>query len=183
VVAPKKVVAALVLVALAVGLTGCVRPARATEMGTVGDSFVVPVDTSDGEVRVEVSRLVEVSPAEADTWDLPGVAATSSARELPADPTFYFIYFSVQPVTGEVPPQSHDYWRLSTPDETMYSAQLMLPPDEAGCSGVPGDDGTGCVVVAVPGGTEIVMVRYYGVDRWNTRAGMGSEHWAGWNLE
>lgn len=152
-------------------------------MGTVGESLVVPIDVSEGELRVTVTKLVEVPESDAENWDLSGVAAKYNVSDRPDDPTFYFIHYSLEQVTGEVPPQVPAFWVLSTADETMFVSQFMLPPDESGCSGVLADDGTGCTVVLVPSGSQITMVRYYGVDRWNTRAGMGSEHWAGWTLE
>ena len=179
----KPLTAVVVAAAVALALSSCTIPARATEMGAIGDTFVVPVDDSDGEVRVAVSELVEVSDSDAELWDLQGVADEYNVSDQPSEPTFYFIHYSVEQVKGELPSQVPRDWVLSTPDETLYRAYFMLPPDEAGCSGTFDDDGTGCAVVLVPSGTEIAMVRYYGVDQWSTRAGMGSDYWAGWQLD
>jgi len=183
VVAARPLVALLLVGAAIVGLSGCARDARATEMGTVGDSFVVPVNASDGKVRVSVTELVAVSDSDAEEWDLQGVADQYNVGERPSDPIFYFIHYSLEQVEGELPPQTPRLWVLSTANETLYRSYFMLPPDEAGCSGTLGDDGSGCTVVMVPRGTGITMVRYYGVDEWHNRSGMGSDYWAGWTLE
>lgn len=165
------------------GLSACRSTENPTELGVIGETFVVPVSRSDGEVRVTVTKLVEVSDDDAELWDLRGVAAKYNVPDQPSDPTFFFIYYSVRPEKGDLPPQAGSLWKLSTKDETLYSSYIMLPPDDADCSGTFDDDGLGCTVVLVPSDAEIEMVRYYGVSKFYTRNDFGSEHWAGWALE
>ena len=82
----------------------------------------------------------------------------------------YLIHYSVN---GDAPTVDR-VWRLVDSDGTEHHASQVTGVDCA-----PGE----CTAVAVPAGTEITMVRYYGVDRPSFRyTSFGRVDWAGWTV-
>jgi hypothetical protein len=129
------------------------------EVAAMGQPISVRVD-NDLDIRVDLTvRSLELHEN-----------ASQPSRD------YYLVRYEVSGV-GEIAPVTADrVWRLVDAGGTAYVASDYDLPQ---CQRF--DGAVGCVVVAVPAGTDVTMVRYYGVKTfWYEGKPTPSEVWAGW---
>ena len=112
--------------------------------------------------------------------DLTVTALEPRANDAQPAADFYLVRYEVSGIDEFVPDMSDGMWRLVDANGTVFAAAHH---DMPGCERFAGVDGQGCAVVRVPTGTEVVMVRYYGVKTfWYEGKPTPSEVWAGWRV-
>ena len=165
-----------VLVALIVGFF--VVKAFVPDLGTiegkhdvfaVGQPIDVLVQRQGGErVDLTVTSLKLLDDERREEWGLNRKRLIGDS--ISASDDVYLVRFEFD---GEGSPSMVPRnWRLIDSDDEEYESIRFSLPEEADCSD------TTCALVVVPGGTEVAMVRYYGVAL--DRRILTGENWAGW---
>ena len=131
----------------------------------------------DVHVTVTVTELYRVAESERAQWRIkPTLPIMGNEHELD-DRDIYFIRYSVSSDDTDNLTVVPRLWRLLDDTDEVHPAALISVPDEANCERFDGM-GAGCAVVAVPEGTDVTMVRFYGVSL--ARKQLTGENWAGW---
>jgi hypothetical protein len=146
----------------------------------VGQPIEVLVTRAGNETAtITVTALDLVTDEQREQWRLrPALAPVGPNDELD-DLDIYLVRFTVGRVEGDLTMVPRD-WRLADDADEVYPATLISTPDEADCDQFD-SVGDGCAVVAVPPGTVITEVRFYGVAL--DRKVLVGENWAGWMIE
>ena len=107
------------------------------------------------------------------------LTVTALERHLTGDRgrDIYLVHYDVTGIDEVAPLTSDRVWRLVDDQGVAHAASDC---DIAECPRFSGT--TGCAVIAVPAGTIVTMVRYYGVKTfWYEGKPTASEVWAGWD--
>jgi len=139
------------------------------EVAAMGEPISIRVD-NDLDIRVDMT-VTEVSL----------VTNAQGARTAKAADDLYIVRYEVRGVDEIAPSTSAGLWRLVDAEGTVYVGASSELPAAADCGAPTADDTDGCVVITVPAGTVVTMVRYYGVKTfWYQGKPTASEVWAGW---
>ena len=152
----------VLLVVGSVALQGSGSINGQNEIATVGQPISIRVD-NDLDIRVDMT-VTEVSLVSAGD----------------ADDT-YLVRYAVSGIDEIAPATSSDLWRLVDDEGAAYVASDPAIAVAADCNVRIGTDRHGCVIITVPAGTVVTMVRYYGVKTfWYQGKPTAREVWAGW---
>ena len=149
------------------------------DVGDLGESIEVLVVRAGNETAtITVTELALVTDEQRERWTVrPMLAPVGSTDELD-DSDIYLVRYTVSRTESELHMVPRE-WRLVDSDGELHEASLISVPQEADCERFE-TIGDGCAVVAVPEGTVIVEVRFYGVAL--DRKVIVGENWAGWTV-
>ena len=137
----------------------------------VGETIDVLVQRQGGErVDLTVTEVARVTDLQREEWQLSRDRLIGDSIDDSDD--VYLVRFGFE---GEGSPSMvASNWRLVDTDDEEYESLSFALPEEADCAR------DSCALVVVPGGTEVEMVRFYGVAL--DRREIVGENWAGWRL-
>lgn len=156
----------VVLVVGSVALQGFGTINGHNEVAAVGEPISVRVDNGL-DIRVDMT-VTEVSL----------VTGVQAARTAKSAADVYVVRYEVRGIDEISPDTDSALWRLVDEEGTVYTGTTPAgsPPENCGAG-----ESDGCVVISVPAGTVVTMVRYYGVKTfWYQGKPTASEVWAGW---
>ena len=159
----------VLLVAGSVALQGSGAINGYNEIATVGSPISIRVE-NERDIRVDMT-----------VTELSLVTDAQRARSDMSQVDVYLVRYEVSGIDEIVPATSGGLWRLVDDQGTVHVGSDQVLPAAAHCGSLHGADGEGCVVISVPAGTVVTMVRYYGVKTfWYPGKPTASEVWAGW---
>ncbi len=137
----------------------------------LGQPITALVDRAEQtSATFRVTEVALVSAEQRERWELRPTLPVVTENDALDDSDIYLVRFSV---VGSPLMVTSD-WRLVDDNGEVYPAGFISTSPEADC------ESTDCAVVAVPHGTAITMVRFYGVAL--DRRILVGENWAGWTI-